>query len=156
MRYARIPAKPQRSWSELLADGAAAATLFIGGAIFYQLACPLDAYAATVGADICMSGAAQTAMTVIQVGGGIFIGIILMTVLYIARDKELRTPARDAPYGSAAASFHDGMVDADYEFPAEPAIAAATDALKRAEAAFGFPSSAADAPSIADQNRRKP
>lgn len=112
MRYARIPAKPQRSWSELLADGAAAATLFIGGAIFYQLACPLDAYAATVGADICMSGAAQTAMTVIQVGGGIFIGIILMTVLYIARDKELRTPARDAPYGSAAASFHDGMVDA--------------------------------------------
>lgn len=49
-----------------------------------------------------------------------------------------------------------GDADVDYEFPAQPAIAAATDALKRAEAAFGFPSSAAHVPSIADQNRRKP
>lgn len=122
MRYARIPAKTQRSWSEILADASAAATLFIGGTIFYQLLCPLDAYAATVGADICMSGAAQTAMTVIQVGGGIFIGMMVMAFLFIARDKQTPIPSSDAPYASGAASFHDGMVDASRDRRPSPPL----------------------------------
>ncbi len=37
-----------------------------------------------------------------------------------------------------------GEADGEYEFPAQPAIAAATDALKQAEAAFGFPGAQGD------------
>lgn len=84
MRYARIPAKPQRPWSQILADASAVATLFIGGAIFYQLACPLEAYAAA--GEHCLSPRAQTAMTLVQVGAGAFVGMMVMAFLFIARD----------------------------------------------------------------------
>lgn len=100
-----------RAWinPDFLGEVASVATLACGGALLWQVVNPLDAYAATKGAEVCLSTSAYYAQGIAWGGAGMFLGLMVMAFLFIAQDNSSAPPQTPTDYG---AGFYDGMRDA--------------------------------------------